>query len=137
MGMGTIRMKKVLLIMMALLLTSNLTADVNQGKRYYMKHFKQKLKMSGLDFVQLHTQAQWQQLFDNNASGFVVEFSKKYPQHAAYLNSPRVEKKLQDLGDFAVEYASDSGKLPSCGDEKAVEKPIDLQVEDSSSANYF
>ncbi len=132
-----VTMKKLLLMMMVLFLASSAMADINKGKRYYMKNFKQKFKMNGLDFVQLHTQAEWQYLFEDEGRGFIIEFSKKYPKQEKFLNNPKTWKKLQHVGDFAIEYASDSGKIPSCGGPKAVEKPIDLKAKDSSSAVFF
>ena len=137
MDIRKVTMKKLLLMVMVFFLASSVMADVNKGKRYYMKNFKQKFKMNGLDFVQLHTQAEWQALFEDEGRGFIVEFSKKYPKQESYLNDPKLWKKLQHVRDFAIEYASDSGNTPSCGNEKVVEKPIDLEAKDSSSANFF
>ncbi|MDA3945892.1 MAG: hypothetical protein PF439_04330 [Helicobacteraceae bacterium] len=130
-------MKRLIVMVVVLLLTSSVMADVNKGKRYYMKNFKQKFKMDGLEFVQLHTQDEWTLLFENEGRGFIIEFSKKYPKYESYLSNPKTWKKLQHVRDFAIEYASDSGNIPSCGDDKGVEKPIDLETKDSSSANFF
>lgn len=128
-------MKKIVIAVMTLLLAATVTADVNKGKRYYMKNFKQKFKLSGLEFVQLHTQAEWEALFADNARGFIAEFSAKYPKHAKYLSDPKTGDKLQHLGDFAAAYASDTGRIPSCGDEPV--QPVDLEAKESSSANFF
>ena len=130
-------MNKLMILITILLITTTAIADVNKGKRYYMKNFKQKFKMNGLDFVQLHTQAEWRALFEDEGKGFIIEFSKKYPKQEKYLNNPKTWQKLQHVGDFAIEYASDSGNTPSCSDEEAVEKPIDLEEKDSSSAGFF
>lgn len=135
MDIGGGKVKKIAVLMMTFLLVLPVAADVNKGKRYYMKNFKQKFKLSGLEFVQLHTQAEWEALFADDAHGFIAEFSQKYPKHAKYLSNPKLSEKLQDLGDFAVTYASDSGKIPSCGDETV--SPVDLEAKESSSANYF
>lgn len=118
-------------------MASSVTADVDKGKRHYMKSFKQKFKMNGLEFVELHTQAEWEALFEDRGRGFIVEFSKKYPKQEKFLNDPKLWKKLQHVRDFAIEYASDSGNTPSCGSDEAVEKPMDLEVKDSSSAKFF
>ncbi len=123
--------------MMIFFLAATVSADSNKGKRYYMKNFKQKFKMNGLDFAHLHTQAEWELLFEDKGRGFIVEFSKKYPRQQKYLSDPKLWKKLQHVGDFAIEYASDSGKIPSCGDVQATEEPVDLKVQESSSANFF
>ncbi len=130
-------MKKLFIVMMILILSSVAIADANKGKKYYMKNFKQKFKMDGLDFVQLHTQTEWRVLFANEGKGFIEEFSKRYPKQAKFLHQKRTWKKLQHVGDFAIEYASDSGKIPSCGNPEVAEPPIDLKVQDSSSATFF
>lgn len=134
---GVMSVKRLLAMIMVLFLISSAMADAEKGKRYYMKNFKQKFKMNGLDFVQLHTQAEWKLLFDDEGKAFIIEFSKKYPKYATYLNDPRTWQKLQHVRDFAIEYASDSGNVPTCGDSKAVERPIDLEIKESSNANYF
>jgi len=130
-------MKKFVVIIIALLLTSSLFADVDKGKRYYMKTFKQKFKMNGLDFVQLHTQREWYELFEDKGKKFITVFSIKYPKQKKFLNDPKTWKKLQHVRDFAIEYASDSGKIPSCSDAGALIEPLDLEVQESSSDNFF
>ena len=137
MDYGAAIVKKLLLIITIFFLASNAVADINKGKRYYMKNFKQKFKMNGLDFVQLHTQAEWQALFEDEGKGFIIEFSKKYPKQEKFLNNPKTWQKLQHVGDFAIEYAKDSGKIPSCGNEETMEKPMNLEAQDSSSAGFF
>ena len=130
-------MKKLVLMITLFFLATKVMADVNKGKRYYMKNFKQKFKMNGLDFVQLHTQAEWRALFEDEGKGFIIEFSKKYPKQEKFLNNPKTWQKLQHVGDFAIEYAKDSGKIPSCGNEETMEKPMNLEAQDSSSAGFF
>ena len=130
-------MKKFVVIILMLLLTSSLFADVDKGKRYYMKTFKQKFKMNGLDFVQLHTQREWYELFEDKGKKFIIVFSIKYPKQKKFLNDPKTWKKLQHVRDFAIEYASDSGKIPSCSDAGALIEPLDLEVQESSSDNFF
>jgi len=130
-------MKNFVVIILTLLLTSSLFADVDKGKRYYMKTFKQKFKMNGLDFVQLHTQREWYELFEDKGKKFITVFSIKYPKQKKFLNDPKTWKKLQHVRDFAIEYASDSGKIPSCSDAGALIEPLDLEVQESSSDNFF
>jgi len=130
-----IRVIQMLLAVM--LLTTTMMADVSKGKRYYMKHLKQKFKMDGLTFVQLHTQAEWEALFKDDADGFVKEFSKRFPRRQAYLQKPSVRAKLQDVGDFAIMYAKDSGKVPSCGDVEEVEIPLVPEPQESSVPKLF
>lgn len=130
-------MRILAVVMMIILLGTTAMADASKGKRYYMKSFKQKFKMNGLDFVQLHTQAEWEMLFKDKGKGFIIEFSKKYPRAKNYLNKPKTWEKLQDVGDFAIMYASDSGKIPTCGEDSVSEAPFELEVQESSPAGFF
>ena len=130
-------MVKNVLIIIALLFASAATADVNKGKRYYMKDFKQKFKMNGLAFAQLHTAQEWSVLFEEEGKGFIAEFSQRYPKQKAFLNDPKLWKKLQHVRDFAIEYASDSGNIPSCGEDEPTKRPIDLEPIESSSETLF
>ena len=127
----------MMMIFTLFFLVTAVGADVNKGKRYYMKTFKQKFRMNGLEFVHLHTQAEWKALFADKGKGFIKEFSQKFPKQTTYLHDPKTWKKLQHVGDFAETYASDSGKTPTCGDAGVLEVPLDLEVKDSSSANFF
>ena len=43
------------------------------------------------------------------------EYGEKYPKSAKYLQNPKTWKKLEHVRDFVIEYANDSGNVPSCG----------------------
>ncbi len=94
---------------------SSLMADVKKGQKHYLKTFKSKFKMNGTKFAALHTQEEWISLFEEEGKGFVLEFSQRFPKSKKLLSKPKVWKKLQHVRDFAIEYASDSGNVPSCG----------------------
>jgi hypothetical protein len=110
-------MTKTLLV--ALMLTtaavSALQADVKTGQKYYLKSLKSKLGMNGTQFAAQHTQDEWEALFDNRGEGFIQEYSNRYPDTKTFLQNPNSWKKLQHIRDFAIEYGSDSGNVPSCG----------------------
>ncbi|MGZ8548659.1 MAG: hypothetical protein ACXW33_08665 [Sulfuricurvum sp.] len=53
--------------------------------------------------------------FADNAKGFIKEYGEKFPKALPVLTNPQMKDKLQDVGDFAKEYGSDSGNVPSCG----------------------
>jgi len=95
--------------------SSVLMADVKKGQKAYLKTFKSKFKMNGTKFATLHTQAQWEELFANEGEGFKKEFTANYPKSKKTLEKKNIWKKLQHVKDFAIEYASDSGNVPSCG----------------------
>ena len=95
--------------------TSVLMADIKKGQKAYLKTFKSKFKMNGTKFAALHTQAEWEELFANEGKGFKKEFVVIYPKSKKTLEKKNIWKKLQHVKDFAIEYASDSGNVPSCG----------------------
>jgi hypothetical protein len=97
------------------LLSTTLYADVQKGQKNYLKMLKTSLNMNGTKFAAEHTVAEWEELFANDAAGFIKEYSEKYPKAKPVLENPANKDKLQDIGDFAKEYGSDSGNVPSCG----------------------
>ena len=92
-----------------------LMADVKKGQKFYLKTFKSKFNINGTKFAALHTQDEWTALFENEGEGFKKEFSERYPKSGKTLANPKVWKKLEHIRDFAIEYANDSGNVPSCG----------------------
>jgi len=110
-------MTKTLLV--ALMLTtaagSALHADAKTGQKYYLKSLKSKFGMNGTQFAGQHTQDEWEELFENEGEGFIKTYSLQYPKAAKYLQDPKSWKYLQEIRDFAIEYGSDSGNVPSCG----------------------
>lgn len=95
--------------------SASLMADIKKGQKFYLKTFKSKFNINGVKFATLHTQDEWRALFENEGEGFKKEFSERYPKSAKTLANPKVWKKLQHIKDFAIEYANDSGNVPSCG----------------------
>jgi opacity protein-like surface antigen len=92
-----------------------LYADAAQGQKYYLKSLKSKFGMNGTKFAAQHTQDEWEELFEEQGTGFIEEYSQKYPKSAKFLQNPKNWKKLEHIRDFAVKYGSDSGNVPSCG----------------------
>ena len=116
---------------------AGLHADVRSGKMFYMKHMKTKVKMDGASFAKLHTSDEWQRLFADDARGFVEEFSKRYPKYTRFFHSRRFLKKAPDLADFAIRYASDTGRTPTCGGDEPRTVPAILNPAGQSTASPF
>jgi len=109
-------MKKLLTLLAAVALTVSMAqADAKTGQKVYLKTLKAKFGMNGTKFAAEHTVSEWEDLFADDAKGFIKEYSEKYPAAEAVLTNPAMKEKLQDVGDFAKEYGSDSGNVPSCG----------------------
>lgn len=109
-------MKKLLIILASVALAASLAqADAKSGQKVYLKAFKSSFGMNGTKFAAEHTVAEWEELFADNAKGFVKEYGERFPKAQPVLANPDMASKLQDVGDFAKEYGSDSGNVPSCG----------------------
>lgn len=109
-------MKTLLKVVLALaLMQASVWADVQKGQKIYLKTYKGKFGLNGVQFASLHTVQEWKELFENQGEGFIEAFSQTYPKAAKMLQAPNAWKKLQHIKDFAMEYANDSGNVPSCG----------------------
>ena len=87
-------------------LSTTASADVNKGKKIYMKKLKASCGFSGAKFAVKHTQGEWEKI--KGAGKFLDEVKKICPK------SNLKPKYADDVYDFAYEYASDSGNVPSC-----------------------
>jgi len=87
-------------------MSTTASADVNKGKKIYSKKLKAACGFSGAKFAVKHTQDEWENI--KEAGKFGAEVTKICPK--AKLK-PKYEN---DVYDFAYEYASDSGNVPSC-----------------------
>jgi hypothetical protein len=87
-------------------LSTTASADVAKGKKIYMKKLKAACGFSGAKFATKHTQDEWEKI--KGAGKFQEEVAKICP--GAKLK----DKYVNDVYDFAYEYASDSGNVPSC-----------------------
>ena len=109
-------MNKLLsILLIAALSASVASADAKAGQKVYLKTLKAKFNMNGTKFAAEHTVAEWEELFANDAKGFIKEYGERFPTSVPVLSNPDMKDKIQDIGDFAKEYGSDSGNVPSCG----------------------
>ena len=104
-------MKKVANVAMAALfgvalLSGAASADIKKGQKIYLKKLKAACGFNGAKFAVKHTQDEWEALKESGKFG--AEVKKICPK--SHLK-PKYEN---DLYDFVYEYASDSGKVPSC-----------------------
>lgn len=109
-------MKKLIMLLAAAALAASMAqADAKTGQKVYLKTLKAKFGMNGTKFAAEHTVAEWEELFADDAKGFIKEYGERFPAAVPVLTNPAMKDKLQDIGDFAKEYGSDSGNVPSCG----------------------
>ena len=86
--------------------TSTLSADVNKGKKIYMKKMKASCGYTGSKFATKHTQDEWEKI--KGAGKMKSEIIKLCP------GIKMKDKYINDVYDFSYEFASDSGNVPSC-----------------------
>ena len=82
------------------------TADVKKGQKIYLKKMKKSCGFSGAKFAHKHTQDEWENI--KEAGKFGAETAKVC---GGLKLKPKYENHVYD---FAYEYASDSGNVPSC-----------------------
>lgn len=113
-------MKKLVMILLSAFLmvgvvSTSAFADAAKGQKYYLKFFKKKTGITGAEFATQHTISEWENLFANSGEAFVAEYSKKFPKLAEFFSSEKFKTKyMEHIKDFCVQYASDSGNVPSC-----------------------
>jgi len=87
-------------------LSTTASADVKKGQKLYMKKMKATCGFSGAKFSAKHTQDEWK----------AIQGAGKFAEEAAKI-CPGVklkDKYVPHIYDFAYEFASDSGNVPSC-----------------------
>jgi hypothetical protein len=113
-------MKKLVTLLLTAFITlgfvaSTASADAGKGQKLYLKKLKKHFGYNGVKFCAQHTQDEWEELFANDAAGFIKAYGDKHPSAQKFLNSDKFKTKLAPhIKDFAIEYASDSGNVPSC-----------------------
>jgi len=82
-----------------------------KGKKLFIAKIKKRIckgKLSIKGFTQAHTQKEWQEIIKNGQ--FETEFSKLCPE---YTPGNLTAEQIANLGDAAINYASDSYNIPS------------------------
>ena len=110
--MNTITKLAIAALLGMTLFSSTATADVKKGQKIFLKKLKASCSSAGINngakFAVKHTQDEWEAI--KEAGKFADEVVKLCPKSAGKLK-PKYEN---DVYDFSYEYASDSGKVPSC-----------------------
>ena len=89
--------------------TSSLSADAVKGQKLYSKLLKDPCGMTGAKFAAKHSQEEWKALKESGK--FEEELIKICPN----VKAGDIKDSVQEhIIDFAVEFASDSGNVPSC-----------------------
>jgi hypothetical protein len=89
--------------------STSLSADAVKGQKLFSKLLKGPCDMTGAKFAAKHTQEEWREI---KASGkFEAEVIKICPNVKAGELSESVQ---EHIIDFSIEFANDSGNVPSC-----------------------
>ena len=103
-------LKTVLASVMILAVSSTVaSADVNKGKKLYMKKLKKHCEISGAAMAAKHTQGEWTDI--RKAGKMAQEIKTICPK---VKDSAIKDKYMEHYYDFFKEYGSDSGNVPSC-----------------------
>jgi hypothetical protein len=106
-------MKKMLTILalaffVAAAMPTVASAGAKKGQKIFKKKFRKKCGFSGVRFARNHTQAQWEEIYDDGK--FKAEAKKICPR----LNTKKIKKSWwKDVYQFSKKYASD-GVVPKC-----------------------
>jgi hypothetical protein len=96
----------VLALLGLAVLSTTASADAAKGKKLYQKKLKAACGFTGAKFAAKHTQDEWEAI--KGAGKFSEEVIKICPK------AKMKDKYVPSIYDFAYEYASDSGNVPSC-----------------------
>lgn len=89
--------------------SSTLSADAVKGQKLFSKVLKGPCGMTGAKFAAKHSQEEWRQL--KESGNFENEIIKICPN----VKAGDVKESLQEhISDFTIEFANDSGNVPSC-----------------------
>ncbi len=103
-------LKIVLVASLALgVVSTSAMADPVKGQKLFIKKLKKPCGFKGDVFATKHTQAQWQAIMKEGK--MKAEIMSLCPK----ADGKKIKDKyIKHLFDFAYEYASDSGNVPSC-----------------------
>lgn len=95
------------------LLVSTASADAAKGQKLYSKKLKEVCGMTGAKFAASHTQMEWEMAKED---GKLTEvFTEVCPAGEKIFSGAKFKKKYEShIYDFVIEFASDSGNVPSC-----------------------
>lgn len=89
--------------------STSLSADAVKGQKLFTKFLKGPCDMTGAKFAAKHSQEEWKQI--NEAGKFEAEVIKICPN----VKAGDLSKSIQDnIIEFSIEFANDSGNVPSC-----------------------
>jgi hypothetical protein len=101
------KLAMVALFGITMVTTTASAGDAAKGLKLFSKKLKGVCEMSGADFAKKHTTDEWTA---------IIEGGKMAAEITAICgDDAKIKDKLVPfIGDFAVEYSSDSGNVPSC-----------------------
>lgn len=89
--------------------STSLMADAVKGQKFYIKLLKEPCGLDGAKFAVKHTQEEWKQIkADGKGEAEIMKICPKVK--AGEIKDTQIEHIL----DFSIEFASDSGNVPSC-----------------------
>jgi len=84
------------------------TAGVEKGQKIFKKKFRKYCRFSGVKFARNHTQAEWEEIYDND------EFQEEAKKICPRLKVDKIKDSWwEHVYEFSYKYASD-GVVPKC-----------------------
>jgi len=90
--------------------------DVGKGQKLYLKYMKQDMSMTGGEFAKLKKQEEWKVIMTDKTT-FSKWLKETYPQNEKiqeFVKGDKMDKFFDDIKSFMINFASDSGNVPSC-----------------------
>lgn len=89
--------------------TSTLSADAVKGQKLFTKLLKDPCGITGAKFASKHSQAEWKSFKeDGKMESAIIEICPN-------VKAGDIKESFHEhIADFAIEFASDSGNVPSC-----------------------
>ena len=89
--------------------SSSLSADSVKGQKLFSKLLKEPCGMTGAKFAAKHSQEEWKALKESGK--LEDEIIKICPN----VKAGDIKESIQEhISDFVIEFANDSGNVPSC-----------------------
>ena len=96
-------------VLMLSIFSSSLFADSTRGQKAFIKFLKEPCGMDGAKFAIKHTQDEWKKIKADGKGE--AEIKAICPNYEIGSVKPNL---IDSIMDFSIEFAKDSGNVPSC-----------------------
>lgn len=97
-------------------LAVELPGDPVKGQKLYLKFLKNDIGLKGDQIAKMHTTEEWVGILETKET-FIQWVSENIENNEVALenlNGKKIDRFFDDIKSFIINYASDSGNVPSC-----------------------